>query len=247
MIGLPIERKACTLKLKKMKKIALLAAGLLVTGAAAFAQTNTTTSTVGNTKWGLKVGVNLAKYSFGEDDAENPETDHATNFHVTGYLDLPLGGRMFSVQPGLSLQGKGAEYFDDEILGNSVEVKENIMWLEVPVNLVGKIPLGATGAQLFLGAGPYGALGLAGEIKTENKTTDQATTQKIKFGDEDNSGASRKALDFGVNFMGGFQLNNGFNVGAGYGLGLTDLRPSGTGGNGQMTNRVLSFSVGYAF
>jgi hypothetical protein len=54
-------------------------------------------------------------------------------------------------------------------------------------------------------------------------------------------------VDFGVNFLGGLQLSNGFNVGAGYGLGLTDLRSTGTGGNGQMTNRVLSFSVGYAF
>ncbi|HCN83952.1 MAG TPA: PorT family protein, partial [Sphingobacteriaceae bacterium] len=43
------------------------------------------------------------------------------------------------------------------------------------------------------------------------------------------------------------QLNSGFNIGAGYGLGLTDLRPSGSGGNGKQTNRVLSFSVGMAF
>ncbi len=230
-----------------MKKIILLAAGFLIGGAAANAQTTTKTSTVGTTKWGLKAGVNLAKYSYGADDAENSETDHATNFHITGYLDLPLGGKMFSIQPGLSLQGKGAEYFDNTILGNKIEQQENIMWLEVPVNLVGKIPLGATGTNLFLGAGPYGAVGLAGEIKTENETTDQSTTQKIKFGDEDNNDASRKRTDFGVNFLGGIQLSNGFNVGAGYGLGLTDLRPSGTGGNGQMTNRVLSFSVGYAF
>jgi hypothetical protein len=150
---------------------------------------------------------------------------------------------MFSIQPGLSLQGKGAEYFDVA----DIEIKENIMWLEVPVNLVGKIPLGATGTNLFLGAGPYGAVGLAGEIKTENEKTDQSTTQKIKFGDEDNNNASRKRTDFGVNFLGGIQLSNGFNIGAGYGLGLTDLRPNGTGGNGQVTNRVLSFSLGYAF
>ena len=226
-----------------MKKIILLAAGFLIGGAAANAQTTTKTSSVGTTKWGLKAGVNLAKYSYGADDAKNESTDQATNFHVTGYLDLPLGGRMFSIQPGLSLQGKGAEYFDVA----DIEIKENIMWLEVPVNLVGKIPLGATGTNLFLGAGPYGAVGLAGEIKTENEKTDQSTTQKIKFGDEDNNNASRKRTDFGVNFLGGIQLSNGFNIGAGYGLGLTDLRPNGTGGNGQVTNRVLSFSLGYAF
>lgn len=230
-----------------MKKIILLAACFLMAGTVANAQTSTTTSTVGNTKWGLKVGVNLAKYSYGADDAENPETDHATNFHVTGYLDLPLGG-MFSVQPGLSLQGKGAEYFDDDILGTRVETKENVMWLEVPVNFVGKIPLGATGTNIFLGAGPYGAYALSGEIKTEVEgagNDDNDSTEKLNFGNDDSD--DRKALDFGINFLGGVQLNNGFNIGAGYGLGLSDLRPSGSGGNGQMTNRVLSFSVGYSF
>lgn len=221
-----------------MKKIALLAAAFLIGGSAANAQT--TTSTVGTTKWGLKVGVNLAKYSFGNDDGDNPTTDHATNFHVTGYLDLPVGS-MFSVQPGLSLQGKGAEFSDD----TNFEVKDNTMWLEVPVNLVGKIPLGATGTSLFLGAGPYAAFGLSGERQTTDKILNTETERDFEFGDE--SGDDLKALDFGVNFTGGIQLNSGFNIGAGYGLGLTDLRPSGSGGNGQINNRVISFSVGYAF
>lgn len=221
-----------------MKKIALLAAAFLIGGTAANAQT--TTSTVGTTKWGLKVGVNLAKYSFGNDDGDNSTTDHATNFHVTGYLDLPVGS-MFSVQPGLSLQGKGAEYVDND----NLEIKDNTMWLEVPVNLVGKIPLGATGTSLFLGAGPYAAFGIAGEQQTTNKALNTETERDFEFGDE--SGDDLKALDFGVNFTGGIQLNSGFNIGAGYGLGLTDLRPSGSGGNGQINNRVISFSVGYAF
>ncbi|MFD2162920.1 porin family protein [Paradesertivirga mongoliensis] len=226
-----------------MKKIILLAAGFLIAGTVANAQTSTTSGSVGSTKWGLKVGVNLAKYSYGADDAENPETDHATNFHVTGYLDLPLGG-MFSVQPGLSLQGKGAEFFDS----GDTEVKDNTMWLEVPVNLVGKIPLGATGTSLFLGAGPYAAYGISGERKItfDDEGNDRETIkQDLKFGNDDED--DFKALDFGVNFLGGIQLNNGFNIGAGYGLGLTDLLPSGDGGDGQLTNRVLSFSVGYSF
>lgn len=221
-----------------MKKLALLAVAFLVAGTTVDAQT--TTSSVGSTKWGLKAGVNLAKYSFGNDDGDNSSTDHATNFHVTGYLDLPVGG-MFSVQPGLSLQGKGAEFSDDDV----TEVKDNTMWIELPVNLVGKIPIGATGTSIFLGAGPYASYGISGEREVTNKVTDTQTEADLEFGDE--SGDNLKALDFGVNFLGGVQLNNGFNIGAGYGLGLTDLRPSGSGGNGQINNRVISFSVGFAF
>ena len=42
-------------------------------------------------------------------------------------------------------------------------------------------------------------------------------------------------------------MNSGFNITVGYGIGLTDLRPSGSGGNGQINNRVWSFSLGIVF
>ncbi|MBC8053233.1 MAG: PorT family protein [Sphingobacteriaceae bacterium] len=222
-----------------MKRIFLLAAGFLIAGTVANAQTSTTTTTMGGTKFGLKAGVNLSKYSFGRDDANNLESDQLTNFHITGYADLPLGG-MFSVQPGLSLQGKGGSF--SNTFGTT---KENVMWLEIPVNLVGKIPLGASGTSFFIGAGPYAGVAIAGENETTLAGSSNNSTSKIKFGDE--AGDQVKMLDFGLNGLAGVQLANGFNLGAGYGFGLTDLFPSGNGGNGQKTNRVISFSLGYAF
>lgn len=221
-----------------MKKITLLAAGLLIAGTVAQAQTTTSTSTMGGTKWGLKAGVNLAQFHMGKDNAENETTDNATNLHVTGYLDLPLSS-MFSVQPGLSLQGKGGE---NTILG--VNYKVNTMAIEVPVNLVAKMPIGVTGTSLFLGAGPYASYAISGEQKITDNSNNTVKSD-LKFGNS--NGDNLKATDFGVNFLGGVQLNNGFNLGAGYGLGLSDLRPKDNGGNGKITNRVLSFSVGYAF
>lgn len=222
-----------------MKKITLLAAGLLITGASAFAQTTTSTSSVGSTKWGLKAGVNLAKYSFGKEDDDNPTTENNTNFHVTGYVDLPISN-MFSVQPGLSLQGKGGETST-----SLVTAKVSTMNIEVPVNLVGKIPVGMGGTNIFLGAGPYASYAIAGEQKIIENSSNSSVTSDLNFGND--NGDDLKAADFGVNFLGGVQLSNGFNIGAGYGLGLTDLRPKGDGGEGQINNRVLSFSVGFAF
>ncbi|WP_207427302.1 outer membrane beta-barrel protein [Pedobacter sp. SYSU D00535] len=226
-----------------MKKIALLAVGFLMAGSSAFAQTTTTTTTTGPS-WGLKVGVNLPKYSFHAEDAENPETKTTTNFHVRAFVDLPVGA-MFSIQPGIGLEGKGGEVGQ---IGDA-EIKDNTMWIEVPVNLVGKIPLGATGSNIFLGAGPYAALGVSGERVTDtNNGTD--TSQKIKFGDEQGGSLATgnlKSLDLGVNFMGGVRLGSGWLVGAQYGLGLNDLRPNGEGGEGKLTQRVWSFSLGYSF
>ena len=57
-----------------------------------------------------------------------------------------------------------------------------------------------------------------------------------------------KSVDFGVNFLAGYQLSSGLNFGAGYGLGLTNLTPTSTSStNVEQNNRVLSFTLGYAF
>lgn len=206
-----------------MKRLLILALASMV-GGGALAQTTTTLSPI---KWGLKAGVNFPKYDIQVDNGD-VETDATTNFHVTGFIDAPIA-RNFSVQPGLSLQGKGAEFSDNN--------EQNTMWLEVPVNLVGTLPVGR--ANLFLGAGPYAAFGIAGENEVGDVDTD------VDFGDEATD--DLKGTDFGLNFMGGIRMNSGLMVGAGYGLGLTDLRPTGEGGNGKVTNRVWSVSLGWSF
>jgi hypothetical protein len=223
---------------KIMKKISLLAAGLLIAGTSAIAQTTTTNAT--GTKWGLKAGVNIPKYSYHVADGKNPETNTLVNFNVGGYADIPLATHL-SVQPGISLQGKGGEFSDD----GTVEVKQSTMWLEVPVNLVAKLPLGAGSSNLFVGAGPYAARGIAGQNKTEVKANGNETTADVKFGDKE--GKDLKSMDYGLNFLGGVQLGNGVNLTAGYGLGINDLRPKNTSRDYKQTNRVWSFSVGYAF
>ncbi|MXV15688.1 outer membrane beta-barrel protein [Hufsiella ginkgonis] len=213
-----------------MKKVIILAIASLI-GGASYAQ-----STV---KFGLKGGVSLPKYQFKQVDGKDPDTKTTTNFHVTGYADAPLSS-MFSIQPGISLQGKGGKYIDN----NNLQAEQNTLWIEVPVNFVAKLPLGTgKGTNLFLGAGPYAGFGISGENKL---TTNNAETKSdISFGDD--SGDNLKGTDFGVNFLGGFQMGSGFTLGAGYGMGLTDLRPGGSGGNGKQTNRVWSFSAGFLF
>jgi hypothetical protein len=225
-----------------MKKLFIIAIATLV-GTGAFAQVNSTTGTKPSPlKFGLKAGVNLPKYVFSDDGDEVFDTKTTTNFHVTGYLDAPVGS-YFAVQPGISLQGKGGK-IESSAMGINSKTEQNTMWIEVPVNLVGKVPLGIGGSNVFLGAGPYLGFGISGETKS---TVANVTTETdVNFGKDDDD--DLKGTDFGVNFIGGVQLNNGFNIGAGYGLGLTDLRPgSENADEGKFTNRVWSFSVGYSF
>lgn len=195
-----------------------------------------------NLKFGLKAGVNLPKYQFKQINGTDPDTRTTTNFHVTGYADAPVGS-YFSIQPGISLQGKGGK-FTDASSGLGFEAEQNTLWAEIPVNLVAKFPLGTgTGHKLFLGAGPYAAFALSGENKVTNGGS--TVTNDIEFGDS--TGDDLKGTDFGVNFLGGFEMGSGFTLSGQYGMGLTDLRPTGSGGNGKATNRVWGFSVGFLF
>ncbi len=214
-----------------MKRLFLVAAAL-VFGGATFAQTT------GTTRFGLKGGVNLPKYKY-VNDANNTsnETESTTNFNLTGYAEIPVSG-MFSVQPGISLQGKGAKYFDN----GTDKHEDNVLAIEIPVNLLVNLPVGP--GRIYLGGGPYAGFNIAGQKKFDIAGIE--TERDLKFGDK--SGDDLKALDFGFNALAGYQLSSGLNFGAGYGFGLTNLSPGSTSStNMEKNNRVLSFTVGYAF
>src|SRR5690606_31118180 len=157
-------------------------------------------------------------------------TKTSTSFYLTGYLDAPLANN-FSIQPGLSLQGKGGKGVsvnDFEELGN--DGKLDLMYLEIPVNFVYSIHTGNSG-NVFLGAGPYAGLGLSAKAKTGNVKVD------VGFGDD-----GFKRFDAGLNFLAGYRLSNGFLINGGYGLGLVDM--IGADG-GSLKNRVFSLGIGY--
>lgn len=207
-----------------MKKMMIFLVGVFFT-TGVFAQ--------GSLGFGLKAGVNFPKYSYGDDNSAY-KTSTTTNFHVTGYLDAPLGGRFLSLQPGLSLQGKGAKLD----FGNLGTFTQSTMWLEIPVNLVAKVPVGV--GNFFVGAGPYVGFGLSGKNKYDSKWGD--VEDEFKFG----KNGSLKSTDFGINFLAGFHLGQGLMVHAGYGLGLTDLAPSNNSNNNKLTNQVFSVGLGFA-
>ena len=203
-----------------MKKL-LLSAAILFGSLGAFAQ--------GGLGYGLRAGVNIPKYSL-----DNGSTESNTGFFVTGYLDAPVSP-YFSIQPGLSLQNKGGKWKPT----SSSETKESVMSLDIPVNLVAKLPTGESG-NFFVGAGPYVGFGLSGKRKGEVLDGAVKGDRDINFGSD--ASDDLKRTDFGINFLAGYQLTNGFQINGGYGLGLTNLAPA----SGDMAkNRVWSVGIGF--
>ena len=213
-----------------MKKLLTVLIGLGIS-IGAFAQ---------ETSFGVKAGVNLGKYSNVPESAKDYQKMNPS-FYLTGYADLPVAPQ-FSIQPGISLQGKGDKYsYDSNDLDGSVTT--NVMALEIPVNAVYYIPTGGSGS-VFLGAGPYAAYSLSGKVKGKGNIGDiigGETEYDLDFGGDDRD---QNAFDFGLNFMAGYRLAGGFTINAGYGLGLANLSPSDNSDN-KFSNRVLSFGVGF--
>ena len=215
-----------------MKKVLLSlgAAVLMIAGAQA------------QTGYGLKAGVTLPSYNYGSSN-DLSDTKSATNFYITGYLNANINNN-FAIQPGVSLQGKGAKFASFKVGNNTYELTQNTMWIDVPVNFVGKLPLGA--AELQLGVGPYVGFGVSGKNKFntvgDNGDVSSSTLNEFKFGKDE----TLKGVDYGANFTAGVKLGSGFLVNANYGLGLANLAGD-KNLNSTVKNRVLSFGVGFEF
>jgi len=230
-----------------MKKL-LLSASVLLLATGAFAQTKMTGETA---RFGLKAGVNLSSYS--GTGALDLDYKNNVGYNVTAFGDFGVGNNFF-IQPAISLQNKGTKLESiSTVAGNTVTGtwKQDVMAIEVPVNAVLRIPTGDAGA-VQISAGPYIGFNISGKNKytgTFSNGTASAsnfTDRDLEFGSETSDDLS--SIDFGANFGLAYRLNSGFQVGANYGLGLSNLVPKDSRSNDdKLKNRVIGLSVGYSF
>ncbi len=200
----------------------------------------------------LKAGLNLANVSI-SDNGDVDEAKILPSFQVGLMGDIPLTD-FLAIQPGLFFTGKGsktqhgtpndATYF---------KATSNPFYIEVPVNITFKVPLGD--AKFFAGAGPYVAMGIAGKNKTEGKYLGIGfnSNDKIDFSNDDpttsyEEGAGYgilKRFDYGMNGTVGFEGKAAL-VSINYGLGLSKIS-SGTKNsqNDNNKHRVLSLTIGF--
>ena len=231
-----------------MKNLLLSTAILLGTAFMAEAQ-NTTTSS--DARIGVKAGVNLSRFSFSGSDLNGNSgiealKDYQKNnvgFNVTIYGDFGVAKNLM-LQPGVTLQNKGAKFQANDNNLNGY-LKSNLMYVDLPVNLVYSIPVQSAGS-VQISAGPYLGFAIAGKNKTKAGNAAE-TSEDINFGSKTDDDLS--SMDYGANFGLGFRMTNGFTLGANYGLGLSNLIPKDKRGSSdaKISNRVLGFTVGYSF
>jgi len=161
------------------------------------------------------------------------------------------------LESGVLLSGKGSKaetYFTGSKDDNYVKTKFNPLYIEVPLNLVVRVPLEKK-TNIFFHAGPYAAMGIAGKSKTESKLFGLASSSEsdIKFSNdnpftsqqEDAAYNKLKRFDFGLNIGGGIDLDKVL-LKLNYGFGLTKINSTDPNNSADDKNkyRVLSFSIG---
>ena len=202
----------------------------------------------------LRGGINLANVSI-TDNGRIDDANTLTSFQAGFIGDVRLAP-FLSLQPGILLSGKGSKtQSGDPSSANYFKATSNPLYVEVPLTLVLKAPIGGD-TKFFAGAGPYIAVGVAGKNKTEGKIfgASFSSEKNIVWSDDDPStldyeeGAGfgiMKRFDYGLNGTAGIETKN-IVFSANYGYGLAKLQSgSNSSEDDKNKHRVLSFTIGF--
>ena len=228
------------------KRIGLIAAIVLVT---IFSQAQQNKSRVGGTSFGVRAGVNFQNINGKDENGDKLENDILTGFNIGINAEIPVGID-FYFQPGLLYTIKGAKS-EDVILGQTINGKVKISYVELPLNFLYKPMLGK--GHLLLGFGPYVALGLSGKVTYEgggsSLTSDIKFKNKVMNTDSDDVVYIRP-LEAGANLLAGYEFGNRVSFQLNTQLGLTKINPEYEGATDDKTsakNTGFGFSLGFRF
>ena len=200
-------------------------------------------------------GVNLANITKSS-AGETQDNNMLTTFNA-GLMHRFNVASAFAVETGILLDGRGAKantYFTSSKDDNYYKAKFNPLYLEIPLNAVIKLPI-QDNMSVFINAGPYAAMGIAGKSKTETKLlgVSGSSSKNIKFNNDNpttpgQEGAAYdrlKRFDFGLNLGAGVDLG-ALLVKVNYGMGFDKISSMQTDNNKNDKNkyRTLSLSLG---
>src|SRR6186713_2201493 len=235
-----VEYQTISLKNHPMKKSLLLAAILLIFWQISNAQLRI--ALAGGAHSSTIVETNdLPNWSEIESGYSN-----RTGAHFGFIADLQLGVKSkFYAQPGVMFYNKGRKFYNnyDTSVYNyfSIDAKQFINYIDIPLNLVYKIPLGGK-TKFFLGGGPYLSFFYNGfekkEIYLKTGKFETEETTDLPVGD---GVGQYKTFDLGVNGTAGIEFGGIF-IAGNFSRGLTDMYTANY--DGSFKNQVYGVTLG---
>mgnify|MGYP000047020769 FL=1 len=218
-----------------MKKISLFTL-LTITSVVLFAQ-NTTTTTTGTARFGLKGGVNLATLEL-DDDTPSTEfnTNLKTSFNLGAFVNVPLGETL-RFQPEVVYSGQGSKVSQKTTVGagatTTTPFEYDFHYINVPMMLQIQTPGG-----FFVEAGPQ--IGFLLSAKQDMETGNDPDIQDLI-----------KKTDVGAGAGLGYVSKMGLGIGARYTHGFSNVwnsdKAPAAQKNTEVSNRTISFSLLYQF
>jgi hypothetical protein len=195
--------------------------------------------------FGVKAGLNLSNMLL-EDDEDKYSDDFKFNpgFHIGPTAEF-LIAEMISFETALLVSTKGYKSSDElTIMGEDLEIEENLKLFYLDIPLTAKLSLEVEGAKVYGVFGPYLGMGFSGNSKS--KLTAMGETESfdedVEWGSDEEDDHFRR-LDYGLTVGAGVEVN-AIQIGLTYGLGLANIS-SYTGDGSKINNRVLGISIGY--
>lgn len=209
-----------------MKKMFLVAVAVII-ATASFSQARFGFQAIGNASGAsilAPAGPNLKKPT-------------QIGFGAGVVADIPFNQNL-SLRTSLNFLQKKSRFEELGVGGEKVITKVNSNYLELPINLVYKIPLQSM--SIYFGAGPSLGYALSGKLtKTDNGGEDEEAGEIS--GDPFKGEGGLKRFDLSANVNAGIQFNNGLFINAGYLAGLTNL----TGADSKYKNHGILLTVGF--
>lgn len=174
-------------------------------------------------KFGAKVGVNLSNQKV-------LGTNYKSKLGLTFGLVTDISfTKNLSLQSGLLYSNRGARTLHNGHYDNYV-----IQSIEIPLNVVYKIPAGK--GKFIIGAGPNICYNV-NAVEKEHEEEDR----KVTIG---NNNEELRPLDFGANFVTGYEINKNLFVQLNYNLGLSNLSNIQ---NDSRKSTMFGLTLGYFF
>jgi hypothetical protein len=191
-------------------------------------------------------GVNLANISTSNSGATQ-KNNMLTSFNA-GIMARSNATEQIALEAGLLLDGRGSKAESGS--GDAYyKVTFNPLYLEVPVNLIIRLPLQNNKTNLFINAGPYVAMGIAGKSKIDGQLAGAEihSSRDIDFTsvdptEDDQAYSKLKRFDYGVNLGAGFDFGK-IILKANYGLGFAKINSTETNNSSNDKNKYRTVSI----
>jgi hypothetical protein len=192
--------------------------------------------------FGILGGQDLAVFQIKSPYREDISSNVSGPWSIGFSADFKLND-YFSVRPGLMYIGKGGEpeanYADPNSNNISVDDEYKLHYLEIPVDFIGRLSLGDSGANIFLGAGPYFSYALNGSNK-QSFELDESMNEKITFGHN----GDFKSTDAGITTLIGFTTAHGVVISANLEYGFTNILQTNNTGFDVSSFKTVTFYFG---